>query len=662
MYNICVFAGTTEGRELIEFLSTRSVRVTACVATEYGSTLLPESENLQVSARRLPVDEIRQMLSADRFDLVIDATHPYAQSITKSIEAACSATDTEYLRLLRAGSQLQADTVCVADTSSAVEFLQNTSGSILLTTGSKELPAYAALKNFSERVYARVLPMDASLTACRDAGLKPAHILAMQGPFSEEMNLAMLRFTNAAWLVTKDGGAAGGFEEKASAAQKAGAKLLVIGRPEQREGISLSDTIRLLCEKYGFQRKPRVTIVGIGPGSRDVMTGEVLRALEHADCLIGAGRMLEAVAVQGQAVFDAISPANIAGIISENPQYSHFAVVMSGDSGFFSGTKKLLPLLSDCDVRVLPGISSLSYLCSRVGLSYEDTLLRSLHGRDYDPVPDVRANHRVFTLVGGENGAGNLARTLTEAGLGGVSMYVGERLSYPEERIVCGTAAELAEQTFAPLSAALIENPAPDAVVTHGLPDSAFLRGAGAEGVVPMTKSEVRSVCLSKLQLREDAVCWDVGAGTGSVAIEMALQAKKGQVWAIERKEDAVALLEQNARQFRTGNLTVVSGKAPDCCTGLPAPTHVFIGGSSGNMKAILELVLRKNPNVRIVATAIALESAAELTGCMKQFPWAETEVVSMQVAKDRKAGPYHLMTGQNPIFIFTLQAGGAAQ
>lgn len=139
--------------------------------------------------------------------------------------------------------------------------------------------------------------------------------------------------------------------------------------------------------------------------------------------------------------------------------------------------------------------------------------------------------------------------------------------------------------------------------------------------------------------------------------MEMALQAADGRVCAVERKEAAVALLRENARRFGVEDrVTVVSGSAPEACADLPAPTHAFIGGSSGNMREIIALLLEKNPNVRIVATAITLESVGELTACMKAFPFTETEAVSLTVARDKKAGPYHLMTGQNPIYIFTMQ------
>ena len=654
MCKLCVFAGTTEGRELVEFLCTQAVSVTACVATDYGETLLSPRENLTISAQRLTREEMEALFSRENFDMVIDATHPYASVVTENIAAACETAGVRYQRLLRSGCKAGEDAVFVPDIPAAVDYLNRTEGPILLTTGSKELAKYTGLYDFANRVYARVLPMEDSLRLCQSAGLKPAHILAMQGPFSVDMNVAMLKSLGAKYLVTKDSGTTGGFDEKVTAARAANATLVVIGRPPQREGLTLPETIQLLCREFDLKRKPRVTIVGIGPGSREAMTLEVRCAMEDADCLIGAKRMLEAGLRPNQTVFDAVSPAKIAEYINNHPEFNRFTVAMSGDVGFFSGAKKLLPLLSGCEVRALPGLSSLVYLCARLGTSYEDVRPVSLHGRDHDIVPDIRKYRRVFTLVGGENGMGLLCKQLAEAGLGGVKVSVGENLSYPQERISVGTAAELAEKEFSSLSVALIENDAADPVVTHGLPDEAFQRTES----VPMTKSEVRSVCLSKLALTEHAICWDVGAGSGSVAIEMALQADSGQVFAIERKDTAVELLRENTRRFGLENLSVVPGLAPEACEDLPAPTHVFVGGSAGNMRQILDEILAKNPNARIVATAVTLESIGELTQCIKDIPFTYTEVVSMSVARDRKAGPYHLMMGQNPIFIFTMQGG----
>ena len=151
MYKICVFGGTTEGRELVEFLNAQPCEVTACVATEYGQALLPEAERLTVSARRLPADEIKALLTDRHFDLVIDATHPYAASITKSIARACAETGVERWRLLRGASEAPEDAVFAENTDEAVRFLSGTEGNILLTTGSKELSKFAALPDFAAR-------------------------------------------------------------------------------------------------------------------------------------------------------------------------------------------------------------------------------------------------------------------------------------------------------------------------------------------------------------------------------------------------------------------------------------------------------------------------------------------------------------------------------
>lgn len=654
MYKLCVFAGTTEGRELAQFLAQQPVSALICVATDYGQSLLPSGENLRISAQRMDQAQMEALLRKERFDLVVDATHPYACVVTDNIFAACTATGTEYLRLLRSDADAAADTLFFPDIASVCTYLDKTEGSILLTTGSKELAQFSALKHFADRVYARVLPMPDSLELCRQAGVQPSHIFAMQGPFSTQMNLALLHGANIRFLVSKASGAAGGFAEKLEAAAEAKVQMLVIGRPPQRQGLSLSQCIDSLCQRFGLHKHTQVSIVGIGPGSREAMTLQAQQAIAQAQCLIGAKRMLDSTALPGQCRIEAISPEKIAASIQSHPEFSRWAVVMSGDTGFFSGTKKLLPLLSDCRTQVLPGISSLSCLCARLGTSYEDVKPVSLHGRSRNLCADVAANRRVFVLTGGEHGAAQLCTQLAEAGLCHVQVAVGEQLGYPDERIVTGTAQELAGQHFSSLSAMLIENPSACDAPRFGLPDEAFLRCDN----VPMTKSEVRSVCLSKLKLNRNSVVWDVGAGSGSVALEMALLASDGQVFAIERQAKALELLQENRRRFLAENLTIVPGLAPDACQPLPAPTHAFLGGTGGQLRRILALLLEKNPHVRIVASAISLESLAELTQCAKEFAFTQTEVVSLSVARAKKAGPYQLMLGQNPIYLFTMQGG----
>ncbi len=655
MTEICLFSGTTEGRKLAGFLSVQNIQLTVCVATEYGGQVLPPTENIRLIEKRLSLEDMIQMFSSGHYDMVIDATHPYAAQATENIRTACAQTETPYCRLLRGKSDILEETVTVQDIPSAVKYLEKTTGNILLTTGSKEITEYTALPDFRDRIYARVLPMHSSLDACTEIGLKPSHIIAMQGPFSEEMNRAMLRSVKAEWLVTKDSGDAGGFEAKVSAAIKEDVRLLVIGRPPQIEGMDESEIIAFLCRKFGFKINPSVKIIGIGPGTRSGMTMEAIRGIENADCLIGSRRMLETASGFGIRSFEAISEQTIADFIHSHHEYTSFAVLMSGDSSFFSGSKRLLPLLDDCEVEVLPGVSSLACLCARLRKSYEDVYTVSLHGRSRNIIPDVRSHDQLFVLTGGENTVNSICSQLIENGLGHIYMHVGERLGYPDEKIISGTVNDLARLDFSKLSVVLVENDSPDMIVTHGLPDDAFLRNTGEKGLIPMTKSEIRSVCLSKLKLTERSVCWDIGAGTGSVAIEMALQAKKGHVFAIERDKAAVQLIETNAKRLGVENLTTVTGTAPQALADLPTPTHIFIGGSSGNLHEIFNVIAALKSPIRIAAAAVSLNAVSELTDIIEAYPVMDEEVVMIQTAHNKKAGDYHLMLGGNPVYIFSM-------
>ena len=656
MREVCIFAGTSEGRELARLLTSRGIPVYACVATEYGETVLEAGENLTVSAGRLTQADMEELFARKRFQWVVDATHPYAPMVTENIRAACAAVGTEYLRLLREESQLPQNCVYAENTAQGVEILKTMPGTVLLTTGSKELAAYGALPDFAQRCYARVLPVEESIRACREAGLPASHIYAMQGPFSSEMNLALLHACGASILVTKEAGSRGGFPEKAQAAAQAGITLLVIGRPAQVQGVSFAQAAALLTKGDGLAQPPRVDIVGIGPGDRAGRTLGVEAVLREADCLIGAKRMLEAAARPGQRLAEAITPEGIREAILSHPECRRFAVVLAGDVGFYSGAKKLLPLLQDWEPGLHPGLSSLSVLSSRLGVSYEDAVCVSLHGRDTGIAAVVAREPKVFVLVGGEDGMGKLCRHLQEFGLGDVTLAVGERLGYPEETITRGTAAQLGEKTFHSLSAALITHEIA-APVTPGLPDEAFRRCCHADGSpVPMTKREIRTAALAHLGLQRDSVCWDVGAGTGSVAIEMALQCCRGRVYALEKKAEALTILEENRRELHADNVTVVPGTAPQSCQALPAPTHVFIGGSSGKLQQIMELAREKNPRVRITAAAIALETLEELNRCRKLPGFVCEDVTCITAAQGREAGAYTLMQGQNPVYLFTFR------
>ena len=652
MSDAVVFAGTTEGCEICSFLAKHKVSVLACVATDYGSKSLKEDQYLKIHAGRLTEPEMEEMLKEFAPDLVLDATHPYASEVTKNICTACENTGFSYKRVLRAAGAHADKAVYVENTEAAVSFLEGTTGNILLTTGSKELGKYTALTDAGERIYARVLSLPSVMETCKELGFEGKHLIGMQGPFSQELNVAMLRQYDCRYLVTKDTGKAGGFQEKIDAALSCDVIPVIIGRPLQEEGLSVAECRHMLTERFGLVVKPHITLLGIGMGSEQTLTIQGKKAVQMADLIIGARRMADAVCEPGQAVLYEYRSEVIAGYIKDHPEYENIVIALSGDVGFYSGARKLLEALRGQDVEVICGISSVVYFMSRIGLSWDDAKITSAHGKNCNLVSMIKQNQKVFSILGTGSAVAELARKLVKYQMGDVILYIGENLSYPDEKICQAKASELVSYEGQALSVVCAYNENGRAAFsTHGIADEEFIRGKA-----PMTKEEVRSVSLSKLKLHRDSVCYDVGAGTGSVSVEMALRADQGQVFAIEKKEDAVELLYENKQKFAVDNLEIIKGEAPEALKELPVPTHGFIGGSSGNLKEIVALLLEKNRNVRIVINCITLETISEGLEVLKEYDFAEREVVQLAASRSKELGRYHLMMGENPIYIITCQ------
>lgn len=649
MEKVIVFAGTTEGYELCRFLSEHQISVYACAATEYGGKALTETPYLHIHTGRLSREEMEAFFLKEEPNFVLDATHPYAAEVTDNIKSACEKTGFFYQRVLREQGKQAEKAVYVESTEAAAEFLNTTEGNVLLTTGSKELKKFLGVKDYKERLYARVLSLPSVMEECSAAGFEGKHLIGMQGPFSRELNEAMLRQFHCRYLVTKDSGKAGGFQEKIDAAFSCGAIPVIIGRPLKEEGLSLVECKKWLSQKFGFSLKPQITLLGIGMGSRDTLTIEGEKALEKAELLIGARRIADSVKMPHHTVIYEYDSEKILKCIEENSQYEHIVIALSGDVGFYSGAKKLLHNLEE-DTRVICGISSVVYFMAKAGLSWDDAKIVSAHGRNCNLVSLICHSKKVFSILGTKDGISSLAGGLVSYGMGDVLLYVGENLSYENEKIFVKPAKELVSYEGDTLCVVCAYNEnASELMSTHGIKDECFIRGKA-----PMTKEEVRTVSLMKLGLSEDSVCYDVGAGTGSVAVEMALRAHQGKVYAIEKKEDALALILENKKKFAADNLEIVGGCAPEAMEELPVPTHAFIGGSSGNLKDIIRLLLNKNPEVKIVINCITLETVGEAMEAIREFDFQERDIVQMSVSRSKEVGRYHMMMGENPIYIFT--------
>ena len=396
----------------------------------------------------------------------------------------------------------------------------------------------------------------------------------------------------------------------------------------------------------------RVNIVGIGPGNPELLTGAAIKAIKESNILIGDKRMLAAFAEADKKIYDTIKTADIVEIAaSANPEKDVLAVLVSGDVGFFSLAKTISGKLPDCECVRYCGISSLVYFAAKLQLSWDDAKIVSMHGRKQNLIAAVAENKKVFSLTGGEHTPQMLCAQLCEHGLDDVQVYVGENLSYPEEKITVGTAAEISKQNFPSLSVMMVinEQAAKYQPVVHGLADELFTRSK-----VPMTKQEVRSVSMSKLMPKATDKIYDIGAGTGSCSVELALLANKGQVWAFERNPEAVALIHKNKDLFGIENLEVIAGEALENIKNMPAPDCVFVGGSGGDLCEMLDIIYAKNSDCRVVINAITIETLAEVADYYKKHQDYSLEIVNVCVARSRKLGSYNLMMAQNPVYVMT--------
>ena len=393
-----------------------------------------------------------------------------------------------------------------------------------------------------------------------------------------------------------------------------------------------------------------VTLIGMGSGQPENLTLQGLAALRQADLILGARRLLAVLpagCTENRAA--AYRPDEVAELLQTSGA-ENAVLVYSGDTGFYSGASSMMEKLEALGVRarVLPGLSSIQLLAAALGRPWQGWNLVSAHGRTCDPVAECMQGRPTFFLTGGSEDPATLCAQLEAEGFGDVQGVVGQCLGTPEEKLFRGSVKELAAGRFNSLSVLLVEAVEGLPRRAPGLPDEAFERGD-----VPMTKQEVRAAVLAKLAVRPEDILWDVGAGTGSVSVELALAAPRGRVYAVECRPEGCALIKANREKFRTRNLVLVEGLAPDALSDLPAPDAVFIGGSKGSLAVIVDAALDKNPDARICVSAIALETLSAAVAALTA-KGRTVQVSQIAVSRAKAVGGLHLMMAQNPIYLIT--------
>lgn len=659
MKEILIFSGTTEGRKLAEYLANHNIKSTVCVATSYGEEVMEENANITVVCQRMDYNRMCEFLNRHDFGCVVDATHPYAIEVTRNIKQACEFVNCQYIRLLR-DTRIHKEyhgIICFDSYKEAAIYLEKMDGNILITTGSKMLNVFTDNISKKDRIYPRVLPSVDSITACEECGIEKKNIIAMQGPFGVEINEAMIWATKAKYLVTKQTGITGGFEEKLMAAEKSGCACVVIKNREIEEEstndtktLSFEDTISTILGMNDNQKKDKryMKLVGIGMGTNATLTPEAKDAIKKADIVFGAPRIIESIREINPINVVMYKKKDIEMYLKKHNEYINVVVAFSGDTGFYSGAEDLRKI-DGFEISTVCGISSIVYFASKLNTTWQDARLISAHGRECNIVMEVNCNRKVFVLLDSLKAIKEIGEKLNAGFSHKLNVSLGCNLSYEDEIIYTGNTEILFNANKEGLYIMYIENEkAEGTIITPGLSDDFFERST-----VPMTKEEIREISICKLKLKKNSIVYDIGGGTGSVSVECARLCQDGWVYSIEMNEEAVELIQRNKEKSGCNNLEIIRAKAPQGLCGIKNATHAFIGGSSGNLHEIVDKLLDINSGIRVVINAVTIETIASINEILKKKK-IKGEIIQVNISRAKQVGPYNLMQGGNPVYIIS--------
>ncbi len=398
----------------------------------------------------------------------------------------------------------------------------------------------------------------------------------------------------------------------------------------------------------------RVYVLGVAPGTT-ALTPEALERIGSCDLLVSAARHRELVGECGGDFGGEFLPveghvSEAVKRVAENTELKA-AFLASGDPGFFGIASLLVAKIGAAEVEIVPAVSSMQLAFSRLGVSWSDASMASLHGRGIDGLAPVLGAPKIGLFTDDENNPAAIARYLIDAGWGELSMGVCTNLGMEDERVSWGIVPDFLDWNDAGLSVVVLVRTGTDPrPLGPGLEEERFVYPRGR-----ITKREVRSAALGLLSLPRAGVLWDIGAGSGSVGIEAFLLSSTLKVFSVERDDEAFGHIVENRKKLRAAGVTPVHGLAPEALTDLPDPDRVFIGGSGGNLNEVLDLcAARIADNGVIVVSAVLDTTFSDAVGWAQRTGW-ECEWTEIIAARSSRTGAGVRKVAQNPITLIRI-------
>ena len=407
--------------------------------------------------------------------------------------------------------------------------------------------------------------------------------------------------------------------------------------------------------------KEAICIVGIGDDGVEGLTGSTVSIIKQADLLVGQSNLTESFRSYVGDTWDPGSDYETLALRLDSSVEQKIVVLAAGDPLFYGTARFLCDRIGKSRIRVIPNVSTMQLAFARVKENWDEAYLTDLGNQTIDHVVQkIRSAERVGIFTNSEKTPQALAASLLAARIDYFTVYVCENLGSPDERVTSGTLEDVAAQVFDSLNVMILVRraTAPDRPTEmigkrlFGNPDEMFLQTRPKRGL--LTSSEIRCLALAELNLGPTSVVWDIGAGSGSVAIEAGQISPGGEVYAIEMDVDDFALIGLNAERFGVNNVFPIHGAAPIAWEHLPDPDAVFIGGTGRQLAAIVtDALARLKPGGRIVADMASIDNVSEVQTILRDAT-GDVKVWMFNVAR----GNYQLerirFEAQNPIFVLS--------
>lgn len=407
----------------------------------------------------------------------------------------------------------------------------------------------------------------------------------------------------------------------------------------------------------------KIYIIGIGYRPFDKRTKDILL---NSSIILASSRLFEVF--KGYEEFEFVKDRiKIINNVDETIEFiksnllQPFVLLASGDPMFFGIGRRVIREFGKDSVEIIPDLSSIQLAFSRIKEPWDDAFLMSLHGGP-DPlkrrilpyeVEDlpwlIEKYPKIAILTDRENNPSRIASALLNYNEV-LNIHVCEKLGYPDERIISGNPAEIRDKTFRDPNVVIILKKADDSHenILFGLQEAEFFHSRGL-----ITKDEVRAITIHKLRLPPGGVFWDIGSGSGSISIEVSRLCPELKIYAVEKDKEQIKNIEENKRRYRTYNLKIIEGEAPEVLKDLPLPDRIFIGGSGGRLRDILEFINSLNWSGIIVINATTLETIDIAFELLKEANYT-VDVVQVHLSRLKPLGDKHHFSAQNPVFIIT--------